>query len=86
MEHGMAGNVNKDGGRSYVQVRHIRHIRHWVMLDNETARQLMEIVRIERAWGRQVDDEDVLRAMVRVGYRMRAIEAHIATPLVHQHK
>lgn len=69
----MAGIVSKDGGRSFVQVRHIKH---WVMLDDETARQLMEIVRIERAWGRQVGDEEVLAAMVRVGYRMRAIEAH----------
>jgi hypothetical protein len=69
----MAGNVNKDDRHSFVQVRHTRH---WVMLDDETARQLMEIVKIERAWGRQVDDEDVLRAMVRVGHRMRAIEAH----------
>jgi hypothetical protein len=73
MEHIMAGIVSKDSGRSFVQVRRIKH---WVMLDDETARQLMEIVRIEQAWGRQVDDEDVLRAMVHVGYRMRAIEAH----------
>ena len=69
----MAGIVSKDDGHSFVQVRHIKH---WVMLDDETARQLMEIVTIEQAWGRQVDDEDVLRAMVRVGHRMRAIEAH----------
>jgi hypothetical protein len=74
MEHSMAGIVSNDGDPLYVQVRHIKH---WVMLDDETARQLMEIVRIERAWGRQVDDEDVLRAMVRVGHRMRAIEAHV---------
>jgi hypothetical protein len=73
MEHIMAGIVSEDDSHSFVQVRRIKH---WVMLNDETARQLMEIVRIEQAWGRQVDDEDVLRAMVRVGYRMRAIEAH----------
>jgi hypothetical protein len=70
----MAGIVSKDNRHPFVQVQRIKH---WIMLDDETARQLMEIVAIERAWGRQVDDEDVIRAMVRVGHRMRAIEAHI---------
>jgi len=69
----VAGKVGKDGGRSRAGVSRITH---WVRLDDETAAQLREIVAIERAWGRQVDDEDVLAAMVRVGHRMRMIEAH----------
>jgi hypothetical protein len=70
----MAGIVSKDDSHSFEQVRQIKH---WVMLNDETARQPMEIVRIEQAWGRQVDDEEVLAAMVRGGFRMRRIEAHI---------
>ena len=72
-ERVMAGKASMAGDRSHTGVRRVKH---WVKLDDETARQLMEIVGIERAWGRQADDEDVLKAMVRVGYRMRAIEAH----------
>jgi len=70
----MAGIVSKDDSHSFVQVRRIKH---WVMLNDETARQLMEIVRIEQAWGRQVDAEEVLAAMVSGGIRIRRIEAHI---------
>jgi hypothetical protein len=66
----MAG---KDGDRSHTGVRRIKH---WIKLDDETARRLKEIVAIERAWGRHVHDEEVLAAMVRVGHRMRRIEAH----------
>jgi hypothetical protein len=70
----MAGIVSNDDSHSFVQVRRIKH---WVMLNDETARQLMEIVRIEQAWGRQVDDEEVLAAMVSGGIQIRRIEAHI---------
>ena len=70
---GMAGMAGKTGARSHTGVRRIMH---WVKVDDETARQLMEIVAIERAWGRQVNDEDVLGTMIRVGLRMRRIEAH----------
>jgi hypothetical protein len=66
-----AGNT---GARSHIGVRRIKH---WIKLDDEAARRLGEIVAIERAWGRQVNDEDVLGAMIRVGLRMRRIEAHI---------
>jgi hypothetical protein len=69
----MAGKAVKDGDRSHTGVSRIKH---WVKLDDETARRLGEIVAIERAWGRQVNDEDVLAAMIRVGLRMRRIEAH----------
>ena len=52
----MAGKAGKTGARSHTGVRRIKH---WVKLDDETARQLMEIVAIERAWGRQTDDQCV---------------------------
>jgi hypothetical protein len=68
-----AGKAGKDGNRSHTGVRRIKH---WIKLDDETARRLREIVAIERAWGRQVSDEEVLAAMIRVGHRMRRIEAH----------
>jgi hypothetical protein len=55
----------------------VRRIKHWVKLNDEAARLLGEIVAIERAWGRHVNDEEVLAAMVRVGHRMRRIEAHL---------
>jgi hypothetical protein len=55
----------------------VRRIKHWVKLDDAAARRLGEIVAIERAWGRQVNDEEVLAAMIRVGHRMRSIEAHL---------
>jgi hypothetical protein len=55
----------------------VRRIKHWVKLDDEAVRLLGEIVAIERAWGRQVNDEEVLATMIRVGHRMRRIEAHI---------
>jgi hypothetical protein len=67
----MAG---KDGDRSHTGVRRIKR---WVKLDDEAARLLGDIVAIEREWGRQVNDEDVLGAMIRVGLRMRRIETHI---------
>jgi hypothetical protein len=67
----MAG---KDGDRSHTGVRRIKR---WVKLDDEAARLLGDIVAIEREWGRQVNDEDVLGAMIRVGLRMRRIEAQI---------
>jgi hypothetical protein len=70
----MASKASRDGDRSRTGVRRIKH---WIKLDDETARQLMEIVAIERAWGRPVHDEEVLAAMIRVGHRMRRIEAHI---------
>jgi hypothetical protein len=70
----MTGTADRDGDRSHSGVRRIKH---WVKLDEEAARQLGEIVAIERAWGRQVNDEEVLAAMIRVGHRMRRIEAHI---------
>jgi hypothetical protein len=69
----MAGKAAKDGDRSHTGVSRITH---WINLDDETARRLREIVASEQAWGRQVHDEDVLAAMVRVGLRMRRIEAH----------
>ena len=50
----MAGKAAKDGDRSHSGVRRIKH---WIKLDDETARLLREIVAIEQAWGRQVDDE-----------------------------
>ena len=68
----MAGKAAKDGDRSHTGVSRIKH---WVKLDDETARRLREIVAIERTWGRQVNDEEVLAAMIRVGLRMRRIEA-----------
>ena len=55
----------------------MRRIKHWVKINDEAARLLGEIVAIERAWGRQVNDEDVLATMIHVGHRMRSIEAHI---------
>ena len=70
----MAGKAVKDADRSHIGVRRIKH---WVKLDDEAARLLGEIVAIERAWGRQVNDEEVLATMIRVGHRMRRIEAHI---------
>ena len=70
----MASKADRDGDRSHSGVRRIKH---WVKLDEEAARQLGEIVAIERAWGRQVNDEEVLAAMIRVGHRMRRIEAQI---------
>ena len=70
----MTGTADRDGDRSH---RGVRRIKHWVKLDEEAARQLGEIVAIERAWGRQVNDEEVLAAMIRVGHRMRRIEAQI---------
>jgi hypothetical protein len=68
------GKQGRDGDRSHTGVRRIKH---WVKLDDEAARRLGEIVAIERAWGRPVHDEEVLAALIRVGYRMRSIEAHI---------
>jgi hypothetical protein len=68
----MAGKAATDGDRSHTGMSRIKH---WVKLDDGTARRLREIVAIERAWGRQVNDEDVLAAMIRVGLRMRRIEA-----------
>ena len=70
----MASKAGRDGDRSHTGVRRIKH---WVKLDDETARLLGEIVAIERAWGRQMDDQGVLASMIRVGHRMRMIEAHI---------
>ena len=73
----MASNASKagrDGDRSHSGMRRIKH---WVKLDEEAARLLGEIVAIERAWGRHVNDVEVLAAMIRVGHRMRMIEAHI---------
>jgi hypothetical protein len=69
-----AGRARRDGDRSHTGVRQIKH---WVKLDDESAQLLGEIVAIERAWGRQVHDEEVLAAMIRVGHRIRMIEAHI---------
>jgi hypothetical protein len=70
----MAGKAGKAGDRSHSGVRRIKH---WVKLNDEAARLLGEIVAIERAWGRPVHDEEVLAAMIRVGHRMRRIEAHM---------
>jgi hypothetical protein len=69
----MAGKAAKDGGQPHTGVSRIKH---WVKLDDETAQLLGEIVAIERAWGRQVNDEEVLASMIRVGLRMRRIEAY----------
>jgi hypothetical protein len=69
-----ADRADRDGGRSHTGVSRIKH---WIKLDDETARLLGEIIAIEREWGRQVNDEDVLGAMIRVGLRMRRIEAQI---------
>jgi hypothetical protein len=73
-ERVVASKAGRDGDRSH---REVRRIKHWVKLDDESARLLGELVAIERAWGRQVNDEEVLAAMIRVGHRMRRIEAHI---------
>jgi len=70
----VAGKAGKDADRSHTG---LSRIKHWVRLDDEMATQLTEIVAIERAWGRQADYQDVLAAMIRVGLRMRTIEAHI---------
>jgi hypothetical protein len=70
---GKADMAGKAGTRSHTGVRRIKH---WVKLDDATARRLGEIVAIEREWGRQVNDEEVLATMVRVGHRMRSIEAY----------
>jgi len=71
----MAGKAAKDGDRSHSGVRRIKH---WIKLDDETARLLREIVAIEQAWGRQTDDQGVLASMIRVGHQMWMIEAHIS--------
>ena len=73
-ERVVASKAGRDGNRLHTGVRRIKR---WVKLDDEAARLLGEIVAIERAWGRQVNDEEVLAAMIRVGHRMRSIEAHI---------
>ena len=73
-ERVVASKAGRDGDRSHTGMRRIKH---WVKLDDETARLLGEIVAIERAWGRQVNDEEVLATMIHVGHRMRRIEAHI---------
>jgi hypothetical protein len=69
----MAGKAATDGDRSHTGMSRIKH---WVKLDDEAARLLREIVAIERARGRQTDDQGVLASMIRVGHRMRMIEAH----------
>ena len=71
----MASKAGRDGDRSHSGVRRIKH---WIKLDDETARLLREIVAIEQAWGRQTDDQGVLASMIRVGHQMWMIEAHIS--------
>jgi transposase len=73
----MARTAGRDGARSHTG---LRRIKHWIKLDDETARLLREIVAIERAWGRQTQDAEVLARMIRLGHRMRSIEAHLPAP------